>query len=71
MCAKRRDIPAGSVWRQEKLDTVAIYEVIASGEDIVEVAVRTAPGLAPGTRLRLSRASVDAMELIAERDRPR
>jgi hypothetical protein len=64
MSAPRRDIAAGSVWRQVKLGSEAVYEVIAVDDQLVEVAVRTAPGLEPGTRLRLLRESLEGMEPV-------
>ena len=46
------------------LGTEAIYEVIACGEENVEVRVCRAPGLEPNTRLQLSRAAIAAMQQI-------
>jgi hypothetical protein len=69
MSAPRSDIPAGSVWRQVKLGSEAVYEVITVGADTVDVVVRVAPGLARGTRVRLSRAAVEAMQRVVEPDR--
>jgi hypothetical protein len=66
MSAPRDDIPAGSVWRQVKLGTEAVYEVLESGASTVEVSVRVAPGLEPGTRVQLSRSAIEAMERVSE-----
>ena len=41
---RRVDIPAGSVWRQVRLGTEAIYEVVAIDGEHADVVVRTAPG---------------------------
>jgi hypothetical protein len=60
----RPEIAPGSVWRQERLGTVAVYEVLSAGDDLVEVKVRQAPGLPAGQVLRLTRAAVQAMELV-------
>lgn len=60
----RPEIATGSVWRQERLGTVAIYEVLSAGDDLVEVKVRQAPGLPAGHVLRLTREAVQAMELM-------
>jgi hypothetical protein len=60
----RPEIPTGSVWRQERLGTVAVYEVLSAGDDLVEVKVREAPGLPAGHVLRLTRNAVQAMELV-------
>lgn len=48
------------------LGTEAIYRPIASDQGCVEVEVVRAPGLAAGTRLRLTRASVDQMSVVAD-----
>lgn len=60
----RPEIPPGSVWRQERLGTVAVYEVLSAVDDLVEVKVRQAPGLQAGHVLTLTRAAVQAMELV-------
>jgi hypothetical protein len=66
MTASDDRIVPGSVWRQVKLGTAAVYEVLLAHAETVEVIVREAPGLAPGTRLRLSRAALEAMEPCAD-----
>ncbi len=58
-------ITPGTVWRQVKLGTEAVYEVLSVGEDVVDVTVRRAPGLAPGTRVRLSRAALEEMDPVS------
>jgi hypothetical protein len=67
MSDPRRDITPGSRWRQIKLGSEAVYEVIAVGDQTVEVAVHAAPGLEPGTRLRLLRESLEEMEPVTPR----
>ncbi len=62
--ARRPDVPAGSVWRQVKLGSESIYEVIGSDQDLVDVLVVAAPGLPRGAQLRLARAAVAEMERI-------
>ncbi|MGA2924700.1 MAG: hypothetical protein ABSG43_01710 [Solirubrobacteraceae bacterium] len=63
----RRDLPPGSLWRQQVLGSEAIYEVVRSDESLVEVRVRSAPGLDPGFTLRLTRDAIGRMERV---DRP-
>jgi hypothetical protein len=66
MPATDSDIPAGSVWRQVKLGSESLYEVIAcNDDDTVNVIVHLAPGLRPGARVRLSRASLATMQRVA------
>ena len=60
------EIPPGSVWRQQRLGTVAVYEVLSCHQDLVEVKVRQAPGLPHGHVLRLTRTAVRAMERVDE-----
>jgi hypothetical protein len=55
----------GSRWRQETLGSTAIYEVIADCGEHIDVEVRQAPGLAVGTRIRLTRSAVAAMQPVA------
>jgi hypothetical protein len=59
-----REIPPGSLWRHERLGTVAIYEVLRIDGDIVEVKVREAPGLPVDAVIRITLASLDAMVCI-------
>ena len=66
MTAPDDPIVPGSVWRQVKLGTEAVYEVVLAHAETVEVSVREAPGLAPGTRLRLSREALEAMQPYAD-----
>jgi hypothetical protein len=71
MRATRAEILPGSVWRQVKLGTEAVYAVLAVTGDHVEVEVRRAPGLRPGTTLRLTREAVAAMTRVDDGDGPR
>jgi hypothetical protein len=60
----------GSFVRQRLLGTEAVYEVLDLGDQLVTCAVVRAPGLVPGTRVRLLNAAVremarlDAAELV-------
>jgi hypothetical protein len=59
----RKHFPRGSLWRHRALGSVAVYEILDDqGDDVVVVAVREAPGLQPGTRLRLTADAVAEME---------
>jgi hypothetical protein len=61
MRARRAEIIPGSVWRQVALGSEAIYEVLAVDGDHVDVSVSRAPGMRPGTRVRLTADAVRAM----------
>jgi hypothetical protein len=50
--------------RQRMLGSEALYEVLDSRGSLVWARVLSAPGLEPGTRVRLSRQAVRAMERI-------
>jgi len=57
---RRLDAPrlaGGDVLRKRMLGTEARYRVLDAAPDTVEVEVLAAPGLAPGTHLRLSTAA--------------
>jgi hypothetical protein len=56
-----REVEIASVWRHELLGSVATYEVVEDLGDIVLVAVRDAPGLEPGTQLRMTRKALHGM----------
>jgi hypothetical protein len=58
MQSRRDEIVPGSVWRQVTLGTEAVYTALAANGDHVDVEVRSAPGLRPGTTLRLTTAAV-------------
>ena len=62
MYPRRQQIVPGSLWVQESLGSRAIYEVIADRGEHIDVAVRQAPGLRAGTRIRLTRTAVAAMQ---------
>jgi len=70
MRARRAEILPGGVWRQVKLGTEAVYTVLAVNGDHVDVEVRSAPGLRPGTTLRLTRKAVTAMTRVDDVDGP-
>jgi hypothetical protein len=59
-----RQIPPGSLWRQQLLGTVAVYEVLRTVQGLVEVKVRSAPGLAPDAVITLTQGALEAMERI-------
>ncbi len=61
----------GELRVQRMLGTEAVYRVLAEEPDHVVVEVRRAPGLEPGQRIRLTRASVCAMLVIPEPETPR
>jgi hypothetical protein len=72
MSARRKEIEPGSRWLHEALGSEAIYEVVADHGDHIDVRVRQAPGLAEGTRIRLTRAAVEAMrQLPGDESAPR
>jgi hypothetical protein len=58
-------IEPGSTWRHEALGTTAEYVVVADEGDHVLVQVREAPGLRPGTQIRLTRKALLAMTAVA------
>lgn len=60
-------LPCGAVVRHRALGSEALYEVLTGEDDggaVVTVAVLEAPGLAAGTRVRLMRDAVAAMERL-------
>ena len=59
-----QDFPPGSLWRHVSLGTESIYEVVRADQQLVEVTVRSAPGLDAGFRLRLTRDAVARMERV-------
>jgi hypothetical protein len=52
--------------RQRALYSDAIYRVLRESDSIVEAEVVAAPGLAPGTRLRLTAAAAAAMKPVTK-----
>jgi len=52
---------AGCVVRHRALDVDAVYRVLSARGRVVDVAVVAAPGLEPGTQLRLTTAAAMAM----------
>ncbi len=59
----------GTTWTQEVLGSTASYTVVEDLGDIVVVSVIEAPGLEPGTRLRLSAAALRGMERVGASER--
>lgn len=70
MVRAAREIPLGSRWRNERLGTVAIYEVVGTDGDVVEVKVLEAPGLPVDAVIRLTSTSLGAMQRIEGRPGP-
>jgi hypothetical protein len=62
-----REFVVASVWRHELLGSVALYEVVEDLGDLVIVSVRDAPGLTPGTQLRMTREALTGMVLVSGR----
>ena len=54
---------AGQIRQQEIQGTVATYRVVAVQQDLIEVEVVEAPGLAEGLRFRFAATAVEAMVL--------
>ena len=55
---------SGGLLRQRALYSDAIYRVLRVSGQIVEAEVVAAPGLAPGTRLRMTAAAAAAMKPV-------
>jgi len=70
MRMRRAATPPGSVWRQVVLGAEAVYEVLCVEDDHVEVSVRSAPGMRPGTRVRLTKTAIRAMERVEDDESP-
>jgi hypothetical protein len=64
MSPRPNQIVPGSRWLQETLGSRAIYEVIADCGDHIDVKVQQAPGIVAGTRIRLTRTAVAAMQQL-------
>jgi hypothetical protein len=62
-----RKVAAPHLLRHRAFSGDALYRVVDSDPDIVEVEVVSAPGLEPGTRLRFTQAAVADMSVVAER----
>jgi hypothetical protein len=52
--------------RHSVLDGDTLYRVVDVAGDLVEVEVVSAPGLEPGTRLRLTQAAIASMSVVPE-----
>jgi hypothetical protein len=59
-------LQVGQVRRHRLLGSTALYRVLDLTGPTVSVEAVRVPGLEPGTRIRLMRGSVGAMEPIAE-----
>jgi hypothetical protein len=55
---------SGGLVRQRSLYSDAVYRVLRVSDSIVEAEVVAAPGLAPGTRLRMTGAAAAAMRPV-------
>src|SRR5207302_1422496 len=62
----RPEIPPGGVWRQERLGTVAVYEVRSAGDDLDEVKVRRAPGLEAGRGVQRQKSEVGSSWMMQD-----
>jgi hypothetical protein len=65
------DVGAGQIRRHEALGTTSTYRVVAVDAPIALMEVLDGPGLAAGTRVRLTLDDVRAMALIDARSAPR
>jgi hypothetical protein len=67
--ARARREGAGSTRRRfvrhSALGTQAVYEIVEEGRKLVTVEVVAAPGLAPGTQVRLLASAARAMDEVA------
>ncbi len=70
MIPSESEIAPGSVWRQVKLGTEAVYEVVSRDGELVEVRVVHAPGLPAGSYVRFTHEAVRAMERVPTADPP-
>ena len=57
---------AQSLLRHEVLGEEALYRAIEVIGDLVELEVVSAPGLEPGTRLRVTKKAVSRMSVVEE-----
>lgn len=64
------EIVPGSRWLHVVLGSSAVYEVVADRGDLIDVRVEQAPGLVAGTRIRLTRAALTAMEQLPREEQP-
>jgi hypothetical protein len=63
----RREEPRGTrghFVRRQALGSVAIYEIVDEGSELVTAEVVAAPGLEPGTRVRMLASAVRAMDEV-------
>jgi hypothetical protein len=59
-------IHPGELRRHRALGTTALYRVASADGDLVSMEVVRAPGLLPGTVVRLTTPAVAAMEMVEE-----
>ncbi len=62
----RGPVAPGSCWRQTMLGTDAVYRVVEVSGEHATVQVCDAPGLEPGTQIRLTVAALAAMTPVYE-----
>ena len=60
----RSPLVAGQMLRHRALRCESLYRVLDARGSVVRLEVVDAPGLRPGTAVRLSRAATRAMELV-------
>jgi len=64
------DAAVSKLLRNRVLGGEAFYRVVGAAGEIVEVEVISAPGLEPGTHLRLTQAAVASMSVVPESSSP-
>lgn len=64
------DAAVRKLLRHRVLGDEAFYRVVDAAGEIVEVEVVSAPGLEPGTHLRLTRAAVASMSVVPDSSWP-
>jgi hypothetical protein len=62
--SSKNRLAQGQLRRQVRLGTEATYRVLEWNAETVEVEAVDVPGLRPGSRLTLTRAAVEAMEIV-------
>jgi hypothetical protein len=66
MGTEDQEFEVASVWQHSLLGSTAVYEVVEDLGDVVLVAVREAPGLIPGTQLRMTRDALATMRRVSD-----
>ena len=69
MTPAKDNCAVGTTWTQEVLGSTASYRVVENLGDVVVVSVMEAPGLEPGTTLRLRREALQRMEPMGATER--